>query len=115
MMASFIVPAAPERETSAGQREEWEADERPEPELVRAASFRLGPRSRVSGSPPTSRPLYRRNGTRMQAALGISVLPVPGDHRWAKPLMSRPASPWSLHPQLVRDTVSVGDLALARV
>jgi diadenosine tetraphosphate (Ap4A) HIT family hydrolase len=29
--------------------------------------------------------------------------------------MNRPASPWSLHPQLVRDTVPVGDLALARV
>jgi len=29
--------------------------------------------------------------------------------------MSSPASPWSLHPQLARDTVPVGDLALARV
>lgn len=29
--------------------------------------------------------------------------------------MSSSASPWSLHPQLARDTVPVGDLALARV
>ena len=41
VVASFIVPAAPGRENlDSRNRLEWEADERPEPELVRAASFR---------------------------------------------------------------------------
>jgi diadenosine tetraphosphate (Ap4A) HIT family hydrolase len=35
--------------------------------------------------------------------------------RRANSVMSSHASPWSLHPQLARDTVPVGDLALTRV
>jgi diadenosine tetraphosphate (Ap4A) HIT family hydrolase len=30
-------------------------------------------------------------------------------------LANLPAEPWSLHPQLARDTVAIGDLALSRV
>src|SRR5262245_47113318 len=51
----------------------------------------------------------------MQAALGISVLAVPRERSGANPVMSSPASPWSLHPQIARDTVALGDLPLARV
>jgi diadenosine tetraphosphate (Ap4A) HIT family hydrolase len=50
----------------------------------------------------------------MQAALGISVLAVPQGICRQNQAMST-AEPWSLHPQLARDTVLVGDLALARV
>src|SRR5689334_11739825 len=53
----------------------------------------------------------------MQAPLETSVLAVPRQFRRQISAMSTPTSGpvWSLHPQLARDTVPVGDLALSRL
>jgi diadenosine tetraphosphate (Ap4A) HIT family hydrolase len=51
----------------------------------------------------------------MQAALGISVLAVPGRILPSNSAMSTSEPAWWLHPQLAHDTAPVGDLALARI
>jgi diadenosine tetraphosphate (Ap4A) HIT family hydrolase len=53
----------------------------------------------------------------MQAGNGISVLAVGKISSARISRSSSPVShlPWSLHPQLARDTVEVGDLALSRL